>query len=70
MKTPFPYACADCGAEAKVSAQGAISRDCGHDDATVIAERTSILYGEGGAGERSLLDRARDALGKLAKAFV
>lgn len=64
-----PYYCAYCGDAVQVSVQGEITRTCGHHGQTVIAERTSILYGEGGAGERSLLDRAWDALGKLAKAL-
>ena len=65
----FLYHCAICGAEVKVSPEGDVARTCVHHGATVTAERTSILYGEGGAGERSLLDRAWDALGKLAKAL-
>jgi ferredoxin len=62
-----PYACAECGAAAKVSPSGAITRMCGHDGATVIAERTADLFGEGEAeGAQSLADRARAALAKIA----
>jgi hypothetical protein len=66
----FPYACSICGGPAIVSDAGDISRACGHDDATVIAERTSILYGEGGASEPSLYQRAASALQKLARVFA
>ena len=64
-----PYKCAECGAEVKVADTGHITRTCIHHGATVIAERTSILYGEGGAAGVSLIDRARAALRKLALAF-
>jgi hypothetical protein len=63
----FPYACAECGAKATVSEQGDIYRACGHDDATVIAERTSVLYGEGGAASLPLYQRALAALESLAR---
>ena len=53
-----------------VSGQGDISRVCTHHGATVIAERTSILYGEGGAAEPSLYQRAASALQKLARVFA
>ena len=66
----FPYACAECGAQVMVSGQGDISRVCTHHGATVIAERTSILYGEGGASEPSLYQRAASALQKLARVFA
>lgn len=49
--------------------QGEISRECGHEGVAVIAERTSILYGEGGAAEPSLYQRAANALHKLARVF-
>ena len=65
----FPYACAHCGAEVKVSPEGDITRTCTHHGQTIVAERTSILYGEGGAAGLTLADRARAALRKLALAF-
>jgi hypothetical protein len=43
------YHCATCGLTVKVSPAGEITRSCPHDGATVIAERTATLYGEGGA---------------------
>jgi ferredoxin len=65
-----PYACAECGAPAKVSPAGVITRMCAHDGATVIAERTADLFGEGGSeGSQSLADRARAALAKIAAAL-
>lgn len=63
----YPYACAECGAQVEVSGQGTISRVCGHDEATVIAERTSFLYGEGGAASLTLYQRALAALESLAR---
>ena len=65
-----PYACAACGAAVQVSAAGVITRPCGHHGATVIAERTADLFGEGGAeGAQSLAERARAALARIAAAF-
>jgi hypothetical protein len=62
----FPYACSQCGGEAKVSPAGVVSRACGHDDATVIAERTSVLYGRCRVATPSLINRAVAALQRLA----
>lgn len=61
----FPYACALCGAEVKVTSAGVKERACGHATATVIAERTSNLYGEGHYAQGSLTSRALAALRKL-----
>jgi len=66
---PHPYACSVCGVEVKVSKAGEISRPCDHHDAAVIAERTSILYGEGGATSMSLIERAEAAIKRLAQAL-
>jgi hypothetical protein len=67
----FPYACAECGAEVHVEKDGKVTRTCDHADATVIAERTSNLFGEGGAAGNtgSLSDRVAAALTKLVNAF-
>lgn len=65
-----PYACAVCGAAAQVSPAGSITRMCGHDGATVIAQRTADLFGDGAAAAgQSLADRARAALRALAGAL-
>mgnify|MGYP001231025051 FL=1 len=61
-----PYACSTCGGAAHVSPDGIVSRACGHDTATVIAERTSILYGKGGCAPKTMMQRAVAALCKLA----
>ena len=63
------YYCKVCEAEVFVSAAGIIQRNCEHKDATVIAERTSTLFGEGGATEATLYERARVALFRLFEAF-
>lgn len=65
----YPYACSVCGAEVVVSDNGDIHRACEHDGQTVIAERTSVLYGDGGATAKSYIDRVRDAINTLIKAF-
>ena len=41
------YACAICKAAVAVSETGVQPRDCGHDDAGVIAARTCTLRGLG-----------------------
>lgn len=62
----FPYTCAQCGGEARVSPDGVVSRACGHDTATVIAERTAVLYGQGRCVPQTLAERAVAALRRLA----
>ena len=61
----YPYTCTQCGGEVQVTPEGVVSRVCGHNTATVIAERTSILYGEGHYAQESLTSRALTALRKL-----
>jgi hypothetical protein len=62
------YYCKDCHAEAFVRS-GAVVRTCNHADSTIIAPRTSVLYGEGGALSLSMAERFSNALNKLFKAF-
>ncbi len=54
MKSRFPhlYECSKCGGPVKVTLQGVgvepkIERSCGHDDATVWANRKVTLRGKG-----------------------
>lgn len=61
----FPYACAKCGAEAKVDADGTITRTCDHHGGTIVAERSAVLYGIGGAQQLTLAQRAELAISKL-----
>jgi hypothetical protein len=66
------YHCAECGLTVRVSAAGDIERSCAHTGATVIAERTAMLYGEGGAGvaaASSPADRVAAALRAFAAFF-
>lgn len=63
------YYCKACKAEVFVSDQGEVSRTCGHAGETIIAERTSSLFGEGGANERTLWERMLAAIDKLREAF-
>lgn len=42
------YYCAVCNARAEVS-DGVVVRSCAHLDSAVIAPRSSMLYGQGGA---------------------
>jgi hypothetical protein len=66
----FPYHCAACKAEVAVSTKGDISRSCACPELTpVIAERTCMLYGEGGAKQLSLAERIEAALKKLTQAL-
>jgi hypothetical protein len=51
-KFPHLYECSKCGGPVKVKPQGPgvepkIERACGHDDATVWANRKVTLYGKG-----------------------
>jgi hypothetical protein len=41
---------------------GTVTRICTHENATIIAARSSLLYGEGGAREVSLFERAVNAM--------
>lgn len=60
------YYCANCRASVSVTGKGDITRSCKcHDTTTVIAERSSILYGIGGAANLTLAERARRAIAKL-----
>jgi hypothetical protein len=63
------YYCKACGTEVFVSADGVVQRNCDHANVTIVAERTCNLYGQGGAAEASLIDRARVALRRLIAAF-
>ena len=62
------YYCKNCGKEVFV-ADGVITRPCGHDNETVIAERRVILYGESHLKETPLLDRVTKAINSLIKSF-
>ena len=62
-----PYYCKECGAEVIVTGEG-VTRTCGHSGATIVAERSSNLFGEGGAAQ-SLTERAAQALRKIFTAF-
>ncbi len=61
----FPYACAKCGAEAVVHADGTIVRTCDHEGSTIIAERSAVLYGIGHTHALTLAERAQLAISKL-----
>lgn len=61
----YPYACAKCGAEAVVHADGTIVRTCDHDKDVVIAERSAVLYGIGHSHALTLAERAQIAISKL-----
>ena len=63
------YYCKVCKTEVAVSKAGDIVRNCVHTDATIVAERTSVLYGEGGAKEQTLQERAYAAMHTLLRAF-
>lgn len=62
------YYCKECGGAVAVAPSGVVTRTCPHQLATIVAERSSVLFGEGGAGEMSLLQRAAQALQKIAGA--
>jgi len=64
------YYCKECEAEVFVSPTGVVQRNCTHHDATIVAERASNLFGEGGATGLSLYDRAVAALNKIIKSFT
>jgi hypothetical protein len=51
------YYCKDCKGAAVV-VDGEVRRSCSHSDSTIIAERTSTLYGDGGVspGPRTIND--------------
>jgi hypothetical protein len=64
MKTP-DYYCKTCGSTC-ANVGGQVTRNCRHDDAPIVAERTSTLYGEGAANESmSLKQRIVSALLKI-----
>jgi hypothetical protein len=42
------YFCQECLCEVQVTTEGEIIRECGHNEAVVIAPRFATLYGEGG----------------------
>jgi hypothetical protein len=65
----FPYYCQQCGGEVKVTDDGLTSRACGHDKATIVAERTSLLYGEGGVVPQGVGERIMAAVQKIQAAF-
>lgn len=44
---------------------GVVTRICTHENAAIVAERTSTLFGEGGARESSLLERLFVAARKI-----
>lgn len=50
--TPNLYECAECGRPVIVTSDGEIIRACGHDRATVYANRSSVLTGEGGVDDQ------------------
>lgn len=62
-----PYYCKECGAAATV-VDGEVRRTCAHVGSTIIAERTSTLYGDGGvapAGRSRILERVRQLLRRV-----
>lgn len=63
------YYCKVCSTEVYVSKAGEVVRNCAHSDATVVAERTSILYGAGNAKGLTLQERVQSALRVLISAF-
>ena len=63
------YYCKECGTEVRVTPEGAVTHFCSHVDTTIIAERTSTLFGDGQFDESSLYDRAVAAIIKIFKAF-
>lgn len=66
----FPYHCSACKAEVKVSTKGDITRSCACPELTpVVAERTCVLYGDGGAKSLSLAERASAAISRIVEAF-
>jgi hypothetical protein len=62
------YYCAVCEKEAKV-VDCLVLRSCEHADSVVFAPRSSELFGDGGATEKSLPERAIEAIYKIIKAF-
>ena len=46
---------------------GQVKRTCDHGGHAVIAERSSVLYGTGGATDLTLYERALSAIQKIAK---
>jgi len=65
----FPYYCQACRAEVKVTNDGVTTRTCEHDKATIVAERTSLLYGEGGVVPQGVGERIMAAVQKIQAAF-
>jgi hypothetical protein len=63
------YYCSKCGAEAFVTPELVVRMTCDHADATIIAPRTSVLFGEGGALTLGLRERAALALAKILRVF-
>lgn len=62
------YYCKLCLAEATVR-DGVVYRTCEHDNETVIAERSVVLFGDGRVNDLSLMARAMAALTSLIKNF-
>lgn len=56
MPRKSDYSCSVCGMPC-YDIDGAVTRICTHESATITAERTSTLHGDGGARETSLAER-------------
>ena len=47
VKKATRYCCAECGCLVEVNARGAVQRECGHDEAGVIASVSATTHGAG-----------------------
>lgn len=64
------YFCATCNSEAFVSPDGDIRRTCAHLHSTIVAPRTSTLYGEGHSeGNADLGSMLLSAIEAILRAF-
>lgn len=63
-----PYYCKSCRSPVVVSTVGEVTRTCEH-TGVIIAERTSMLYGDGGVDSPSAGERALAALQRVVTAL-